>query len=45
MDKMQKLPSCGLILGFVILIGAATIGWIAVPKLIQKKVKEVRAID
>lgn len=38
---MQKLPSCVLALGFAILIGAAVVGWIIVPKVINNKIAEV----
>ncbi|XP_035712600.1 lysosome membrane protein 2 [Folsomia candida] len=43
---MQKLPSCVLALGFAILIGAAVVGWIIVPKVINNKIAEqVRLVN
>jgi len=37
----QKLPSVVLIIGFVILFGAALVGWVIVPRVISSKITDV----
>lgn len=42
---MQKLPSVVLFIGFIILIASILIGWVIVPKVIDKKISQVSELN